>query len=330
MDGALLDTPELCLRVLYRVEIERRLLDVEQSWTGRPEPWGRAETRIGRLEDDLAVLDLLVDLAQRHQVVAAAVAVSPELTRLDWLRPEITDVVRDVLAADAAVRETAPLRRHIAERVKPCVPGPPSSATCPPPSAPPPTRSPPPTRTATPGRTTRSPTSGTPSTPGSSLDRSRWSSPPVTPRAGRHDRGERKTTPVSDRRLRDLRPASALVPLDAPARQTDQPSGRRRRRDTLSEADGEVRLSLSRLAEAQFLGRLPAPHHRRAGPHPPGLSAAQHPAHRQGDRRARPPLSRARARRTSATPRKPSRPGSCRCRQVVASVPMDPAASPTS
>jgi hypothetical protein len=38
VDGAPLDTPQVCLRVLYRIETERRLLDTEQSWTGFPEP----------------------------------------------------------------------------------------------------------------------------------------------------------------------------------------------------------------------------------------------------------------------------------------------------
>ena len=115
IDGAPLDTPQACLRVLYRSEIERRLLDTEQSWTGFPEPWGRIESRVGRLEDDLSVLDLLSGLAERYRAVVAAVAGSPELARLDWLDPAGTDIVREVLAADAGVRDTEAARRALAE-----------------------------------------------------------------------------------------------------------------------------------------------------------------------------------------------------------------------
>lgn len=115
VDGAPLDTPQICLRVLYRIEIERRLLDTEQSWTGYPEPWGRTESRVGRLEDDLTALELLSDFAERHRAVGAAVAGSPELSRLDWLDPAGTDRVREVLAADAAVRDTEAARRALAD-----------------------------------------------------------------------------------------------------------------------------------------------------------------------------------------------------------------------
>ena len=101
--------------MLYRIEIERRLLDTEQSWTGFPEPWGRTESRVARLEDDLSALDLLSGLAERHHAVGAAVAGSPELARLDWLDPAGTDMVREVLAADAEVRETGAARRALAE-----------------------------------------------------------------------------------------------------------------------------------------------------------------------------------------------------------------------
>jgi very-short-patch-repair endonuclease len=250
VDGAPLDTPDQCLRILYRVEIERRLLDVEQSWGGRPEPWGRHETRTGRLEDDLGVLDLLAQLAERHQVVGAAVAVSPELARLDWLDPSVTDLVRDVLTADEAVRDTAQARRTLAESVQtlrawaadqrhvaPAVSAATDALAAPDPEAY--------QRAHDLVADVRDAADAE-----QALDRARAVVAAKHPAlaAAIEDTAD---DPAWDGRLKALPRAWAWSRWNTRLVRLTDPEAEKQARDALSEADGEVRLSLSRLAEAR-------------------------------------------------------------------------------
>ena len=94
VDGAALDTPAgVSPGCCTASRSSAGCWTSSRAGPGRPEPWGRAEHRAGLLEDDLVALDLLADFAQRHQAVGAAVSVSPELARLDWLDPAGTDMV---------------------------------------------------------------------------------------------------------------------------------------------------------------------------------------------------------------------------------------------
>jgi very-short-patch-repair endonuclease len=250
VDGAPLDTPELCLQVLYRIEVERRLLDTEQSWAGRTEPWGRIESRIGRLEDDLTVLNLLADFVQRHQAIGATTAASPELARLDWLDPAGTDMLRETLAADAAIRHTAADRhaltqtvealrawaaaqRHIPDLVTVALTA---------------------LSAADPEGYRRAHTgiAGVRDAVDArdSLARARSTVAAKHPGLAR-ELEQTAADPVWGTRLHDLPGAWAWARWNTRLARLTDPDAERRARAALSEADGEVRLSLKRLAEAR-------------------------------------------------------------------------------
>ena len=117
VEGLPVDTLAQSALVLHRIEIERRLAAVEEEWGAAVERWRPHAARTARLEDDLSVLDQLAELGTHHSALVRSVSASPELARFDWLDVSATDGLREVLAADAAVRATGPLRQAHEGRV---------------------------------------------------------------------------------------------------------------------------------------------------------------------------------------------------------------------
>ncbi len=104
IDGAVPDTVAAATRVLLRVELERHLQDVEREWGAGAEPWQAPSRRLAGLEAQAMVLQLLAELADRRAELVAALAAVPVLTVKPWNRPETCDTAAALFRAHAALR----------------------------------------------------------------------------------------------------------------------------------------------------------------------------------------------------------------------------------
>ncbi|WP_435212160.1 AAA domain-containing protein [Streptomyces sp. bgisy034] len=110
VDGRGVETEAAATAVLHRVTLERYLQDVEQEWGEGADVWQAGGRRIARLRQEIATLTLLTELADLRREVVLAAAGAPGLAGVDWGDGTAADTVRGVLRARAARRAVEPAR----------------------------------------------------------------------------------------------------------------------------------------------------------------------------------------------------------------------------
>ncbi|MFF3464968.1 AAA domain-containing protein [Streptomyces sp. NPDC002619] len=113
VDGRALETEAAAHAVLHRVTLERHLQGVEAEWGEGAEPWQATARRIARLRQDSIVLTTLTTLADRRQDVVRAASAAPGLAGVYWGDEAAAGSVRRVLRARAARRAADPARTLI-------------------------------------------------------------------------------------------------------------------------------------------------------------------------------------------------------------------------
>jgi very-short-patch-repair endonuclease/transcription elongation GreA/GreB family factor len=100
--------------VLGRVRLERHLHEVESEWGEATEPWQSPARRLVRLRQDAEILRSLAVLSDRRGELLHSVSTVPALMAAAWENPATLNAVRDLLRARAALR-TAESHRSLLE-----------------------------------------------------------------------------------------------------------------------------------------------------------------------------------------------------------------------
>ncbi|MDH6228175.1 AAA domain-containing protein [Streptomyces sp. MJP52] len=101
--------------VLARTRLELRLGQVEAEWGAASAPWQPHTARVAALEQQEAVLDALLAVADARTEVLAAAATSPELAVAVWHDPQVEGAVRALLRAATTLRAAEASRRLLVE-----------------------------------------------------------------------------------------------------------------------------------------------------------------------------------------------------------------------
>ncbi|MFL1375851.1 MULTISPECIES: AAA domain-containing protein [unclassified Nocardiopsis] len=114
VDGSALDTPEELALVHHRIALERRVGDALRA-AGRPADldWSDPLERLAPLREDLDDLDRLLELADAHTALTAATEPVPALAALDWADDTRVDRLTLLLAAVDARHDAVPARELI-------------------------------------------------------------------------------------------------------------------------------------------------------------------------------------------------------------------------
>lgn len=114
IDGSALDTPEELDQVQHRIAAERSLGDALRA-VGRPvtRDWEDPVARLARLQEDLQDLEQLLELSRLRTALVTATEGVPTLAALDWADETEVDRLVLILAAVDAGHEAAPARELI-------------------------------------------------------------------------------------------------------------------------------------------------------------------------------------------------------------------------
>jgi len=115
VDGRAPEDVEAAAVVLARVRLELRLAQVESEWGTPAGAWQGHGPRVARLRQEAEILKALLAVAAARTDVLTAAATSPELAAVAWHDPSVENAVRALLRAATTLRAAERSRRVIAD-----------------------------------------------------------------------------------------------------------------------------------------------------------------------------------------------------------------------
>nr|WP_233221839.1 AAA domain-containing protein [Streptomyces carminius] len=115
VDGRAPEDAATAAVVLARVRLELRLAQTESEWGAPAGPWQGHGPRVARLRQEAEVLTALLAVSAARIEVAAAVATAPELAVAAWHDPAVENAVHALLRAATTLRAAERSRKVVAD-----------------------------------------------------------------------------------------------------------------------------------------------------------------------------------------------------------------------